>query len=74
MNIATIIQARMNSTRFPNKVLKKINNKPLIEYLIDQVRFKNIDMPIIVATSVKILIRKLLIIVLIIIWNFIEVI
>ncbi len=53
MNIATIIQARMNSSRFPNKVLKKINSKPLIEYLIDQVAFKNIDMPIIVATSVK---------------------
>ena len=43
----------MNSSRFPNKVLKKINSKPLIEYLIDQVTFKNIDMPIIVATSVK---------------------
>ena len=43
----------MNSSRFPNKVLKKINNKPLIEYLIDQVEFKNIDMPIIVATSLK---------------------
>ena len=53
MNIATIIQARMNSSRFPNKVLKMINNKPLIEYLIDQIEFKNIDMPIIVATSVK---------------------
>ena len=53
MNIATIIQARMNSSRFPNKVLKKINSKPLIEYLIDQVTFKNINMPIIVATSVK---------------------
>ena len=53
MNIATIIQARMNSSRFPNKVLKKINSKPLIEYLIDQVTFKNIDMPIVVATSLK---------------------
>ena len=53
MNIATIIQARMNSSRLPNKVLKKINSKPLIEYLIDQVTFKNTDMPIVVATSIK---------------------
>ena len=35
MNIATIIQARMNSSRFPNKVMAQIQGKPLIEYLID---------------------------------------
>ena len=53
MKIATIIQARMNSSRFPNKVLIKIKEKPLLEYLIDQVSHKNIDMPIIIATSNK---------------------
>ena len=49
----------MNSSRFPNKVLKKINNKPLIEYLIDQIAFKNVDMPIIVATSNKKIDKKI---------------
>tara|TARA_Y100001980_G_C14546678_1_gene326893 strand:+ start:131 stop:802 length:672 start_codon:yes stop_codon:yes gene_type:complete len=53
MKIATIIQARMNSARFPNKVLIKIKEKPLLEYLIDQVSHKNTDMPIIIATSNK---------------------
>ena len=53
MKIATIIQARMNSSRFPNKVLAKIKGKPLIEYLIDQISHKNLDMPIIIATSKK---------------------
>ncbi len=53
MKIATIIQARMNSSRLPNKVLAKIKGKPLIEYLIDQVSYKNLDMPIIIATSNK---------------------
>ena len=53
MNIATIIQARMNSSRFPNKVMAQIQGKPLIEYLIEQVYYKNVDMPIIIATSNK---------------------
>ena len=51
MNIATIIQARMSSSRLPNKVLKSINGKPVIEYLIDQIYNKNRGMPIIIATS-----------------------
>ena len=59
MKIATIIQARMNSSRFPNKVLAKIKGKPLIEYLIDQVSYKNLDMPIIIATSNKKTDRKI---------------
>jgi len=51
MNIATIIQARMSSQRLPKKVLKPINGKPVLEFLIDQISHKNIDMPIIIATS-----------------------
>ncbi len=33
-NIVAIVQARQTSTRFPNKVLKKINNIPLIKILL----------------------------------------
>ena len=33
-NISVIIQARYNSTRFPGKILKKINNLTLLEILI----------------------------------------
>ena len=51
MNIAVIIQARMGSNRLPNKVLKKINDKPLLEYLIEQIQIKNDGLPIIIATS-----------------------
>lgn len=46
-----IIQARMGSTRLPNKVLKEISGKPLIWHIIERAKLaKNIDQ-IIVATS-----------------------
>ncbi len=48
-----IIQARMSSTRLPNKVLKKIKNIPLLEYEIQRVKqSKKID-KIIIATSIQ---------------------
>ena len=37
--IICIVQARMNSTRLPGKVLKKINNKPLLWYLLNSLQF-----------------------------------
>jgi len=41
---AAIIQARIDSGRLPKKVLKKINKKPLIEYVIKRVKLaKKID-------------------------------
>ena len=46
-----IIQARMGSTRLPGKVMKKINNKPMIEYVIDRVSKSKMIDDIIVATS-----------------------
>jgi glutamate-1-semialdehyde 2,1-aminomutase len=47
-----IVQARMGSIRFPGKVLKKINNKSLIEILLSRLsKSKNID-KIILATSI----------------------
>ena len=36
--IILIIQARLTSSRFPSKVLKKINNKPLIFFLNERLR------------------------------------
>ena len=48
-----IVQARMGSVRFPGKVLKKINNKSLIEILLARLsQSKYID-KIILATSVN---------------------
>ena len=36
MKFHAIIEARMNSSRLPGKILKKINNKPAIEILINR--------------------------------------
>jgi spore coat polysaccharide biosynthesis protein SpsF (cytidylyltransferase family) len=49
--VLAIIQARYDSTRFPGKVLKKINNKPILEIIIKRLsRCQNIS-KIIVACS-----------------------
>lgn len=51
MNIISIIQARLGSSRLPGKVLKTVMGKPLLEYQIERVsRSKFID-KIVVATS-----------------------
>ena len=44
-----IIQARLGSTRLPNKVLQKIGDKTILEHCIDRV--KQLDIPIVVAIS-----------------------
>lgn len=51
MKSIIIIQARMGSHRLPGKVMMKINEKPLLHYLINQIKnCKNKE--IIVATSI----------------------
>jgi len=51
--IVAIIQARTNSTRLPNKILKKTNHKTILEHLVERIRHsKKIDR-IIVATTVN---------------------
>ena len=37
-NIVAIIQARLTSKRFPNKVIQKIGNKYLINMLLERVK------------------------------------
>ena len=50
-NIVAIIQARSNSLRFPKKVLKKINNKTLLEILIKRLKLSKYISEIVVATT-----------------------
>ncbi|WP_061249369.1 aminotransferase class III-fold pyridoxal phosphate-dependent enzyme [Leptospira alstonii] len=52
MKVLAIVQARMGSTRFPNKVMKPILGKPMIGLLLERLSFsKKIDQ-IILATSI----------------------
>ena len=51
MKISCIIQARMNSKRLPGKIMMKINEKYMIDYLINRIqKIKSIN-EIIVSTS-----------------------
>ncbi|WP_462163519.1 aminotransferase class III-fold pyridoxal phosphate-dependent enzyme [Pseudoalteromonas xiamenensis] len=51
MKINAIVQARMSSSRLPGKVLKPINNQPMLGLLLERLsRAQHIDM-IVVATS-----------------------
>ena len=52
-NYGIIIEARTGSTRFPNKVIKKIGNLTLLDYLIDRVKCQNQIKKIIIATTKK---------------------
>lgn len=52
MTIA-FIQARMGSIRLPNKVMKLVNGKPLIEYLLLRVSKAKLIDKVVVATSVN---------------------
>ena len=60
MNIVAIIQARLGSTRFPNKVMKQICNKTVIELLINRIsRSKEIN-KIVIATTTNPIDKKLI--------------
>ena len=53
-NISVIVQARQNSTRFPGKILQKINNITLLEILIKRIlKSKKINNLIIACTKNK---------------------
>ena len=53
MKIISIIQARTSSKILKNKVLKKINNKPIIEYVYESALNSRLFDDIIIATSNK---------------------
>lgn len=46
-----IIQARMGSSRLPGKVMKTVNNKPLLYFIINQLKNCKIPGKLVVATS-----------------------
>ena len=49
--LALIIQARMNSTRFPNKVISDLSGAPLIERILQRVKKVKKIGKIIIATT-----------------------
>ena len=52
--ITCIIQARMDSTRLPNKVLKEIENIPMISHIINRVKkSKNVEQIVLATTNKK---------------------
>lgn len=51
MKVLSIIQARMGSSRLPGKVLMKIEGKPVLEHMIDFLKFSKRTDKIIIATS-----------------------
>jgi len=51
MKTAIIVQARMGSTRLPGKIMKKILDRPMIEFLLKRISKSEMTDDIIVATS-----------------------
>ena len=51
MNIIAIIQARMGSKRLPGKMLKEIKGKPLVFYVLNQVKKSKLIDGIVLATT-----------------------
>lgn len=53
MEVVAILQARCNSSRLPNKILKPILNKPMIQWQIERLNQSKYIDKLIVATSVE---------------------
>lgn len=49
--IGAIIQARMSSTRLPNKVMKEVLGRPLLFYLVERLRKSELIQKIVIATT-----------------------
>ena len=48
---AIVVQARLQSSRLPGKVMREIAGRPLLEHLIDRINLDTIDWPLIISTS-----------------------
>ena len=53
LNVVALVQARLNSTRLPHKVIKEIVGKPMIEILLSRLSHSKKINQILVATSVN---------------------
>lgn len=51
MRIVAIVQARMGSTRLPGKVLKEVNDKPLLAYQIERMKKAYLIDELVIATT-----------------------
>lgn len=51
MRVVVIVQARMDSSRLPGKVLKRVKGKPLLGHMIERVRLMKSAQQIVVATT-----------------------
>jgi len=51
MNIIAIVQARMNSTRLPGKVMMDIMGKPMLWHIVNRLGYSKLINKVIVATS-----------------------
>ena len=59
MNVLAFIPARLESKRFPNKVLKSINNIPMIEHVRRRALLSGVFKDVLVVTNSKLLKKKL---------------
>ena len=48
---AIIVQARMQSTRLPGKVMKDLGGRPMLEFMIERIKKCNLKYELIIATS-----------------------
>lgn len=51
MNVVTIVQARMSSTRFPGKIMKEVLGKPLIAYELERLKRSALTRSLVLATT-----------------------
>lgn len=51
INIVTVIQARLNSTRLPNKVAMSLAGKPLLTRLVERIKASPLTGTVVVATT-----------------------
>ncbi|KKK92185.1 hypothetical protein LCGC14_2705460 [marine sediment metagenome] len=58
--LAVIIQARMGSTRLPNKVLSDIIGKPMLWHLVNRLQYSKLNPEIIIATTISERDRKII--------------